>query len=191
MATYSGKFITFEGPDGSGKTTQITMLANLLQERGYSVFLTREPGGTSIGEKIRQILHDPDNTEMIPRAEILLYSASRAQLVDEVIRPRLESGEVVLCDRFYDSTFAYQGHGRGLSLEQLRQITEFAVGGLCPDLTIYIDINPAEGQHFGFAYSISDNDNRNKNLQQSMVSHVPFRTLSDPRTWGDLTLVKP
>jgi dTMP kinase len=137
--------ITFEGPDGSGKTTQIALLADALIQQGYSICRTREPGGTPIGEQIRDVLHDPDNEPMEARTEILLYSASRAQLVAEVIRPELAQGAIVLCDRFFDSTFAYQGYGRGLDLEALRRITEFAVGGLRPDLTVYVDIDPEVG----------------------------------------------
>src|SRR5688572_27166033 len=119
-------FITFEGPDGSGKTTQMGLLADFLTQQGYMLFRTREPGGTPISEKIRDLLHDNKNTEMDPRAEILLYSASRAQLVSEKINPALQRGEIVLCDRFFDSTFAYQGYGHGLDLETLRSITTFA-----------------------------------------------------------------
>lgn len=138
-------FITFEGPDGSGKTTQISLLGRYLAKQGYPICLTREPGGTPIGEQIRVVLHDRANREMNPRAELLLYSASRAQLVEEVIRPALEAGQIVLCDRFYDSSLAYQGYGRGLDLEVLRQITAFATGGLRPDLTVYIDVEPEVG----------------------------------------------
>ena len=138
-------FITFEGPDGCGKSTQIALLADRLLERGYTLFRTREPGGTEIGEKIREVLHDLRNTAMSPRAEILLYSASRAQLVEQMIRPTLERGEIVLCDRFFDSTYAYQGYGHGLDIAVLRAITEFATGGLKPNLTIYLECDPEEG----------------------------------------------
>ncbi len=140
-------FITFEGPDGCGKTTQITLLDKYLSQQGYPVYRAREPGGTPIGEQIRQVLHDPANEAMDARAEILLYSASRAQLVAEAIRPMLAQGSIVLCDRFFDSTLAYQGYGRGLDIDVLRLITEFATGGLRPDLTIYIDIEPEVGLH--------------------------------------------
>ena len=107
-------FITFEGPDGSGKSTQAALLAEELRARGYTVFLTREPGGTAIGDQIRAVLHDLKNAGIHPHTEILLYSASRAQLVNEEIRPRLAAGEIVICDRYADSTLAYQGYGRGL-----------------------------------------------------------------------------
>jgi dTMP kinase len=138
-------FITFEGPEGSGKTVQARLLADWLQAQGSPVLLTREPGGTSIGDQIRAVLHDVANTAMLPTTEILLYSASRAQIVGEVVRPALVRGEVVLCDRYADSTLAYQGYGRGLDLAMLRTITAFATGGLVPDLTIYLDIEAEEG----------------------------------------------
>jgi dTMP kinase len=138
-------FITFEGPDGSGKSTQISLLVAYLRQQGYAVLCTREPGGTAIGDQIRQVLHDVANTEMAARAEILLYSASRAQLVEQVILPQLAKGVVVLCDRYADSTYAYQGYGRQLDLDTLRLITYFATQGLQPDLTIYLDVDVVEG----------------------------------------------
>ncbi|MDQ4075896.1 MAG: dTMP kinase [Chloroflexota bacterium] len=138
-------FITFEGPEGGGKTTQIRMLAGWLVEQGYEVVTTREPGGTPIGNQIRKIIMGMENKTLVPEAEILLFSASRAQLVQEIIRPALSSGSVVLCDRFYDSTLAYQGYGHGLPLGSLRNITEFATGSLRPDLTILLDIDAEAG----------------------------------------------
>ena len=138
-------FISVEGPDGSGKTTQLTLLGEFLVRQGYDFCITREPGGTAIGEQIRNIVHDTKNDEMESRAEILLYSASRAQIVGEVIRPALAEGKIVLCDRFYDSTLAYQGYGRQLDLDSLRLITTFATGGLKPDMTLYFDVQPEEG----------------------------------------------
>lgn len=138
-------FITFEGPDGCGKTTQITLLETYLAQQGYRVLHTREPGGTAIGEQIREVLHNPANQEMVPHAEMLLYAASRAQLVEQVIRPALARGDLVLADRFYDSTYAYQGYGRGLDLDTLRRVTDIATGGLRPDLTLYLDIDPQTG----------------------------------------------
>jgi dTMP kinase len=140
-----GCFITFEGPDGSGKTTQIQALRQALEADGYAVMLLREPGGTTIGDQIRTVLHDVQNVDMLPNAELLLYSASRAQLVGQVIRPALADGNVVLCDRYADSTLAYQGYGHGLDLELLRAVTTFATGGLRPDLVIYLDLDAAEG----------------------------------------------
>jgi dTMP kinase len=138
-------FITFEGPDGSGKTTQIRLLAEWLREQGREVVLTREPGGTEIGNQIRTVLHDPRNTMMDARTEILLFSASRAQHVAQLVQPALAAGKVVISDRYADSTLAYQGYGRGLDLEMLRTITGFATGGLTPDLTLYLDVAPQEG----------------------------------------------
>ncbi len=138
-------FITFEGPEGSGKTTQMELLKGYLEEKGYSVHATREPGGTSIGDQIRAVLLNPRNTEMLPASEALLFSAARAQIVNQVIRPHLAQGDIVLCDRYADSTLAYQGYGHGLDLEILRTITAFATGGLKPDLTVYLDIDVEEG----------------------------------------------
>jgi len=140
-----GAFVTFEGPDGSGKSTQIQWLAEHLKGLGQSVLLTREPGGTAISEQIRDVLHDLRNRAMRPQTEILLYSAARAQLVGEVIRPALAEGAIVLCDRYADSTLAYQGYGHGLDLDTLRRVTSFATGGLRPDLTLLFDLDPAEG----------------------------------------------
>jgi len=136
-------FVTLEGPDGGGKSTQARELAAHLRQGGVDVLLTREPGGTPIGDQIRNVLMSLDNASMIPRAEFLLFSASRAQLVHQVIRPHLEKDGVVICDRFYDSSLAYQGYGHQLDLEVLRTITAFATGGLKPDLTLLLDL-PAE-----------------------------------------------
>jgi dTMP kinase len=144
-AAKKGHFITFEGPEGSGKSTQLRLLSSWLIAHGIEPLITREPGGTRISEQVRAVLHNPDHTEMTAETEILLYSAARAQHVAQVIRPALESGKIVLCDRFYDSTYAYQGYGRGLSLEALRQITTFATRGLVPDLSLYLDVPPEVG----------------------------------------------
>ena len=130
-------FITFEGTEGSGKTTQISLLADRLRSMGHRVRTLREPGGTPIGEEIRHTLkHSPANHAMTPEAELLLMNASRAQLVREVIRPALAAGEIVLCDRFYDSTTAYQGYGRQLDLQMVKNIIDVAVGDTRPDLTL-------------------------------------------------------
>jgi dTMP kinase len=136
-------FITFEGPDGSGKTTQARLLVEYLQAHGYSVIYTREPGGTEISEQIRQVILSTRNKAMQREAEVLLFSAARAQIVAELIRPALAAGKIVICDRYADSTMAYQGYGLGLGLEALRAITHFATGGLVPALTFYVDV-PAE-----------------------------------------------
>jgi dTMP kinase len=138
-------FITLEGPEGSGKTSQIPPLVEYLREKGYTVFPTREPGGTSIGEQIRSVIHDLKNVEMHPHTETLLYQAARAQIVEEVIRPRLKAGEIVLSDRYFDSTIAYQGYGHQQDLEQVRALVKYATGGLVPDLTILLDIDVEAG----------------------------------------------
>lgn len=138
-------FITLEGPEGSGKTSHIPYLVEYLRERGYTVFPTREPGGTSIGEQIREVIHDLKNVEMHPRAETLLYQAARAQIVEQVIKPRLSNGEVVISDRYYDSTVAYQGYGHQQDLEQVRVLVKYATGGLVPDLTVLLDVDVEEG----------------------------------------------
>lgn len=138
-------FITLEGPDGSGKTSQLPGLAEALRKHGYELITTREPGGTSIGDQIRKVLFDLDNKGMNPRSEILLFQASRAQLVEEVIRPALASGRIVLCDRYADSTLAYQGYGHGVDLAALREIVAFATSRLKPDLTVYLDVPVEEG----------------------------------------------
>ena len=140
-----GRFITFEGIEGCGKTTQIDLLRRYLEEAGRSVRVTREPGGTKIGEAIRGILLDPEHSAMCSPAELLLYAASRAQHVHEVIRPAMEAGTDVLCDRFADSTAAYQGAGRGLDEAALHQLHAFGAGGLAPDLTVLIDLPVEEG----------------------------------------------
>jgi len=134
-------FITLEGPEGSGKTMQLPKLAEFLSKRGFDVFTTREPGGTSISEQIRTVLHNLENKEMNPRTEILLFQASRAQLVEQVIRPHLDKGGIVLSDRYADSTLAYQGYGHQVDIESLRVLVSFATGGLKPDLTILLDVD--------------------------------------------------
>jgi dTMP kinase len=138
-------FVTFEGPEGSGKSTQIRRLAAVLEAQNLPVLVTREPGGTTIGNAIRAVLLDPARTEMSPRAETLLFNAARAQIVDQVIRPALDAGRIVLCDRYADSTLAYQGYGHGQPLEPLRGLAEYATAGLTPDLTIYLDIDVLDG----------------------------------------------
>jgi len=134
-------FITLEGPEGSGKTSHVRPLIQFLKENGYAVFATREPGGTSIGEQVRQVIHDLKNEEMDARTETLLYQAARAQIVAEVIRPHLAAGEIVISDRFADSTIAYQGYGHQQDLDQIRGLVTYATGGLMPDLTILLDVD--------------------------------------------------
>ena len=138
-------FITLEGPEGSGKTSHMAPLVRFLTDQGYAVFATREPGGTSIGEQIRQVIHDLKNAEMQARTETLLYQAARAQIVEEVIRPHLAAGDVVISDRYADSTIAYQGYGHQQDLEQVRALVRYATGGLTPDLTILLDVDVEMG----------------------------------------------
>ena len=138
-------FITLEGPEGSGKTSHIPYLVEYLREKGHIVFPTREPGGTSIGEQIREVIHDLKNVEMHPRAETLLYQAARAQIVEQVIKPRLADGKVLISDRYYDSTIAYQGYGHQQDLDQVRALVKYATGGLVPDLTVLLDVDIEEG----------------------------------------------
>lgn len=138
-------FITLEGPEGSGKSTQMGLLAAWLREQGYEVVTSREPGGTRIGDAIRETLHDVAHTEMTATTEVLLYSASRAQLVEQVVRPALARGAIVLLDRYADSTLAYQGYGRGINLNDLAALTAIATGGLQADLTLLLDLDVAAG----------------------------------------------
>lgn len=139
-------FITVEGVDGSGKTTQVRLLREYLDQEGVPYVFVREPGGTRVGEQIRPIILSPDNPEMTPETEALLYAAARAQLVREVILPALWSDKTVLCDRFVDSSLCYQGHGAGLDLEFVREINRVASAGLRPELTILFDLPPEEGE---------------------------------------------
>ncbi|RKO67965.1 dTMP kinase [Desulfofundulus salinus] len=139
-----GFFVVFEGIDGAGKTTQARLLAQALVQRGHPVVLTREPGGTPVGEKIRSLLLDPVLAGLTPLAEALLYAGARAELVASTIRPALAGGRVVISDRFVDSSLAYQGYGRCLDLKELEQLNALATGGLVPDLTVLLDMPAAE-----------------------------------------------
>ncbi len=140
-----GFFITFEGGEGAGKSTQIQHACTYLKKLGKKAVLLREPGSTSIGEKIRQVLLDSQNQKMCVETELFLYLAARAQLVREMILPELAKGSVVVCDRFEDSTLAYQGHGGGISLDLLKKVSVLARGTLTPNLTFFLDLNPKEG----------------------------------------------
>ena len=138
-------FVTLEGPEGSGKTTLCARLEHMLADKGYEVVCVREPGGTVIGQQVRDVLLDQGNTGMLPETEFLLFSASRAQLVREVVVPHLESGAIVLCDRFLDSSLAYQGYGHRLDVGVLEKISSFVTSGVTPDVTVLLDISPEEG----------------------------------------------
>jgi len=140
-----GTFITFEGIEGSGKSTQITLLYDYLTRSGREVTLTREPGGTPVGDRIRKILLDPASKALDPTAELLLYAASRAQHIREVILPALKAGRIVLCDRFSDATLAYQGYGRGLSIQMIDELDRIVTAGMKPHLTVLFDIDARTG----------------------------------------------
>ncbi|MBI3925373.1 MAG: dTMP kinase [Armatimonadetes bacterium] len=141
----SGLLITFEGLEGAGKTTQAELLKNHLEQQGYPVTLVREPGGTLVGEAIRAVLADPRYEDTSPLTEVFLFAASRSQLVEQIIRPCLGEGTIVICDRFSDATLAYQGFGRGVHPTQIREISDMCTWGISPDLTFLIDIEPARG----------------------------------------------
>ncbi|MBD3108945.1 dTMP kinase [Bacillus sp. AGMB 02131] len=140
-----GVFITFEGPEGAGKTTILNKLSDVLKQQGYNVLQTREPGGISISEQIREVLLNKDNTAMDERTEALLYAAARRQHLVEKVLPALEKGYMVLCDRFIDSSLAYQGYARGLGVDEVYQINRFAIGETMPNLTLYFDLDPEVG----------------------------------------------
>ena len=139
-----GIFITFEGIDGCGKSTQTALCREWLESLGKTVLLVREPGGTKIGEKIRSLLLDKDNGAMAPMTELFLFEAARAQIVEETIKPALEEGKVVICDRFFDSSVAYQGCARGLGADMVSRLNMYATGGLAPDITFFLDISVEE-----------------------------------------------
>ncbi len=146
-----GLFVALEGPEGAGKSTQARALKSAIEGRGFSVILTREPGGTEIGEQVRRVLLDPTNCAMLPPTEVLLYAAARAQHVGEVLRPALAAGSIVVCDRYVDSTYAYQGGGRMLDMTSLRMVQEFATGGLLPDVRLLLDLPVETGLARRFA----------------------------------------
>ncbi len=161
-------FITFEGGEGCGKSTQSKKLFTYLKERNYRVVLTREPGGTTLSDKIREILLSPENKEMTFRTEVLLYMASRAQHTEELIKPTLESGGIVICDRYIDSSFAYQGWARGLGIDNIEWLNKFATNNLVPNITIVIDVPPEIGlKRVG--------KNKDRIEQESIVFHNKVR----------------
>jgi dTMP kinase len=178
-------FITLEGPEGSGKTSQITLLAEFLRRQGFSVVVTREPGGTQIGDQIRAVLHNVENRAMTAVTELLLYSAARAQHVRELILPALAAGQVVLCDRYADSTLAYQGYGRGVDLDDLAAMTRVATGGLQPDLTLLLDIDVARG----LARRVAGGEEMNRLDLETVAFHERVRTgylqmaQAEPQRW--------
>lgn len=169
-------FIALEGPDGSGKSTQLRMLRAALDARGVDVVWTREPGGTAIGEQVRTVLHDRDNTAMLPVTEALLYSAARAQLVSEVILPALARGATVITDRYAASTYAYQGYGHGVEMRALREITALVTNGLEPDLTIYLDLEAEAGLERKLKDRQAGQGEWNRMDEQALAFHRAVRT---------------
>jgi len=193
-----GLFITFEGTEGAGKSTQIKLLAERIQGLGRKVRLLREPGGTPIGEEIRHTLqHSAQNAAMTPEAELLLINASRAQLVREIIRPALQAGEIVLCDRFYHSTLAYQGYGRQLDLARVREIIDFAIGDTRPDLTLMLHVSLAISEQRRKSRPAAQARDRFEESDRGFFERVEhgFRTLAqaDPARikWIDATQAIP
>jgi dTMP kinase len=183
--TERGFFIVLEGPEGAGKTTQARALADRLQAAGHRVLLTREPGGTAIGEQIRQILLDHANSAMLAATEALLYSAARAQHVGEVVGPALAAGTVVVCDRYVDSTLAYQGGGRGLPPGELRAVQAMATGGLVPDLRILLDLPIEVGlrRRFGGAEPVNRLDAADVAFHERVRQAYLELAVADPAGW--------
>ncbi len=181
-----GFFISFEGPEGGGKSTQIHRLAAALAEQGYRVWTTREPGGTRVGEMIRPILLSQQQPRMTPWSEALLFTAARAEHVEEVIRPRLARGELVLCDRYTDSTLAYQGYGRGLDLDTLRRLQSQATGGLQPDLTMLLNL-PTETGLSRIPRAAQDRlDRETATFHQRVRAGYQEMAAADPRRWREV-----
>lgn len=176
MSGKQGLFITVEGIEGCGKSTQAKLLAAHLSARGTDTILTREPGGTPIGDLVRQILLDPEHKDMSPRGELLLYAAARAQHVDAIIRPALEEGKVVICDRYTDSTLAYQGYGLGLDMEMIRTINAVATGRLFPHLTFLFDIEPESGLSRKFGTTLVSRAGADRIEQRTLDYHRRVRS---------------
>lgn len=187
-----GLFITVEGTDGSGKTTQIANMQRYLDSIGCHVLLTREPGGTRISESIRSIILNPEYTEMSDTSELLLYSASRAQLVEQVIKPSIEKSVTVICDRYVDSFYAYQGFGRGVRPELLKSITDIAINGMMPDITFFFDLDPEIGLKRRFAATESDRI-ENEMLDFHKKVYEGYKTLArmDPKRIKTIDATKP
>lgn len=186
-------FITLEGPEGSGKSAHIPALGEYLRQEGYEVVITREPGGTAIGDEIRNTLLKLGNTAMHPTTEILLFQASRAQHVNELIRPALAAGKIVLCDRFADSTMAYQGYGHQTDLEELAHIIRFATSGLVPDLTLLLDVDI----EIGLRRRSADSENWNRLDAKEKAFHQRVRAgylemaAAQPERWVWIDASKP
>lgn len=193
-----GIFITVEGTDGSGKTTQIRLMKEYLREKGYDVVIARDPGGTDISEKIREIILDPGNGEMAKVTEMLLYASARAQLVSEVIKPAVEGGKVVICDRFVDSSYVYQGYGRGISLKTIEDVNRVAMDGVIPDITFFFDISPEIALKRRFASTEADRIENEKMAfhmkvyegYKSLASRFPERIKTIDATRGVMEIAE-
>jgi len=187
----AGLFVSFEGPEGGGKTTQQERLRRYLEERGLEPLCLREPGATIVSERIRALLLDEDVGELTGRTQALLFCAARSELVAQAIRPALEAGRVVLCDRYADSTLAYQGYGQGLGLAELRAVSDFATGGLKPRLTFCLDV-PVE---LGLERKLADQRNRMETMDVAFHERVRrgFRELAadEPRRWRLIDATQP
>ena len=184
-----GLFVVLEGPDGSGKSVQARTLAERLRDGGLAVTLSREPGGTELGEQVRHIVNDPGPTLRGPKADVLLYSAARAQHVDEVIRPALEAGHVVVCDRYATSTMAYQGYGSGMDRDLLARIAEWVTGGLQPDLVVLLDVSPQTGLDRRAAGDVDELTRWEDESRFDLAFHTRVRegylemATAEPRRW--------
>jgi len=173
-----GLLITIEGMDGSGKTTQINMIRDYISEKGYNVVLVREPGSTKISEKIRDIILDPANGTMAATTEMLLYASARAQLVAEVIKPAIENGSVVVCDRFIDSSIAYQGFGRGIDINTIMDVNMAAMDGMMPNITFFIDISPEVALKRRMASSTADRIEQER-MEFHMKAYEGYKRLAN------------
>mgnify|MGYP003295190676 CR=1 FL=1 len=177
----NGKFITFEGTDGSGKTSIIKEVERYLRNNGYDVVTTREPGGVSISEQVRNVIHDTQNTEMDPVCEALLYAASRRQHLVQKVLPLLDEGKIVICDRYVDSSLAYQGYARGIGIERVKEINEFAIDGKYPDLTIFLDVDPEVGIQRILAHQNTHEFNRldQESIDFHKKTHEGYKILTE------------
>ena len=178
-----GLFITFEGPDGAGKSTQVHLINAYLKDMGYKTLVTREPGGTPIGEKIRNLLLNCDHSEMSALTEMYLYAAARAQHVGQLIKPALQEGTIVLCDRFVDSSIAYQGFGRGLGMDLVEAVNLFALQDIEPDLTLFFNIDPEEALKRGRSRSGSPDRLESEKLEFHKKVYKGFCVLQEKYPW--------
>lgn len=175
----SGKFITFEGPEGSGKTSVIKAVKEFLLEEGYDIMTTREPGGIKIAEQIREIILDKENTDMDPRCEALLFAAARAQHFHQKVVPALNAGKIILCDRFIDSSLAYQGYARNLGVDEVYNINAFGIDDHLPDLTIFIDVDPKVGLERVFSNSRKNDRLDNESLKFHQLVYKGYELLAE------------